>query len=234
MPEKELKPLKLETPEKFKDFLRVLWDELYWANFYYDIFKEAGRLCKECEEAVKFSPVFWHFTLLAHCQSALVYLHRVYDQNKQSFNLHRFLLTVREEQEIFGSKAVRERRQGDPHANRLIRTIGALDPVQLDRDIEFSSNKNPKVENLNRWRDRVTFHKDERELFRTTPFEQEYPRPFAHIEELLRGGFEILNPYLQYFDTTRFDKGLRDWKDMKFVFEALMHHPDVVRMGRHS
>ena len=58
MPQNERKPLKLKTPEKFKGFLDVLWDELYWANFYYDIFKEAGRLCKDHEEAANFSPFF--------------------------------------------------------------------------------------------------------------------------------------------------------------------------------
>jgi hypothetical protein len=48
----DIKSLKLENPEKFARFLRVLWDELFWANFYYDIFKETSRLCKEHEQAV--------------------------------------------------------------------------------------------------------------------------------------------------------------------------------------
>ena len=106
MSKNELKPLKLVSPEEFKRFLNKLWDELYWANFYYDIFKQASRLCKEHEHAVKFSPVFWRSTLRAHCQTALVFLHRIYDQNRESFNLHRFLLTVRENREIFESAKV--------------------------------------------------------------------------------------------------------------------------------
>src|SRR5712691_9749785 len=101
MPEKKLAPLSLDSPGRFKDFLYVLWDELYWANFHYELFKKAERLCSESEEAVNFSPVFWHLTLRAHCQTALNFLHRVYDQNKQSFNLHRFLLTVRNNPKLF-------------------------------------------------------------------------------------------------------------------------------------
>jgi hypothetical protein len=228
---KELKPLKLETPEKFKSFLNVLWDELYWADFYCDIFKEVSRLCNEHKKAVNFSPHFWSFTMRAHCQTALVYLHRIYDQNKDSFNIHRFLLTVREHREIFNSTSVCKRRENDPHADCLIRAIGTLDPVQLDRDVEFSSNANPKVLNLNTWRDKVTFHKDEGELFRQKPFEDEHPLPFTDIDELLEGGFQILNRYSQYFDTQKYNRNnCREWKDMKFVFEALMHHPDVIRM----
>ncbi len=228
MPRNELKPLKVDTPEEFKRCLAVLWDELYWANFYYDIFKEAGRLCGEHKEGVNFSPIFWHFTLRAHCQTALVYLHRIYDQNGQSFNLHRFLLTVRDNPTLFSATEVRKRLAGNPDADDLIRAIGTLDPLQLDRDVEFSSNTNPQVANLNRWRDRVTFHKDERELFRQKPFEEEYPLPFAHIDALLDGGVHILNRYGQYFDTAQRSQGCRDWKDMKFVFEALTQHPAVM------
>ena len=229
MPETNLKALKLEDPAKFRDFLNVLWDELYWANFYYDIFREAGRLCKEHEEVFKLSPYFWHFTLRAHCQTALVYLHRIYDQNRESFNLHRFLLTVRDNPGVFCPAEVRKRLGGSPQAADLMQAIGMLDTIQLGRDIEFSSNENPKVANLNRWRNRVTFHKDERELFRQTPFEQEYPLPFSDIDELLEGGFGILNRYSQYFDAVQHSRGCREWKDMRFVFEALTHHLDVVR-----
>ena len=71
MSDKTLKSLELETPEKFGKFLRVLWDELYWANFYYDIFKEASRLCKEHDKAVKFSPYFWHFRASPGVHSSL-------------------------------------------------------------------------------------------------------------------------------------------------------------------
>ena len=228
-PEKKLPPLKLESPEKFRDFLRVLWDELYWANFYYDIFKEASNYCKQHEEAVNHSTTFWHFTLRAHCQTTLVHLHRIYDQNRESFNLHRFLLTVRDNKEIFDISEVRKRRIADPHAESLIQSIGTLDSAQLERDIEFSSETNAKVRNLKLWRDRVTFHKDERELFRAKPFEEENPLPFGDIDELLKKAFEMLNRYSQYFDTTVYSLGCREWKDMEFVFEALEHHPYLLR-----
>src|ERR1041385_3237475 len=156
MPKKTLKPLKLETPKKFADYLAVLWDELYWANWYYDIFKETGRLCHEHQGIFNQSPHFWHSTLRAHCQTALVYLHRVYDQNTESFCLHRFLLTVRENRQIFDPVEVRNRRTADLHADDLIQRIGSLDLRQLDQDIAFSSDANPKVANLKRWRDRMT------------------------------------------------------------------------------
>ena len=207
----------MNSPDKFRGFLRKLWDELYWANFHYEILKELSRLCSEHHRAANMSAVFWTYTLRAHYQTAMVYLHRIYDQNQESFNLHRFLLTVRENREIFDPTNVRNRRKNDPHAEYLIRAIGELDLVKLEQDICFSSNENEKVKNLNAWRDRVTFHNDERELFRLKPFEDDYPPP--DIELLIEKGFEILNRYSQYFDTTVHSKGCRDWKDMKFIFE---------------
>ncbi len=108
-------------------------------------------------------------------------------------------------------------------------SIGELDSTQLDLDIKYASLANPKVENLKRWRDRVTFHKDERELFREKPFEQEFPLTFGDIDELLSEAFKVLNRYSQYFDTTIYSTGCREWKDMNFVFEALEHHPAFVR-----
>src|ERR1017187_5735148 len=134
MPHKELKPLKMDSPDKFKGFIHKLWDELYWANFYHDILIEASQLCKEHEKAANFSKVFWSFTLQAHYQTAMVYLHRIYDQNRESFNLHRFLLTVRDHREIFDSAKVRKRRENDPHVDDLMRVIGQLDEATLKGD----------------------------------------------------------------------------------------------------
>lgn len=207
----------MDTPEKFRAYLRKLWDEVYWANFHYEILIELSRLCEENKQTANLSAVFWTYTLRAHYQTAMVYLHRIYDQNKESFNLHRFLLTVRENREMFDSANVRQRRQSDPHVESLMQAIGQLDLVQLDRDIRFSSNENEKVKTLNLWRDRVNFHNDERELFRQNRFEDEHPLPDVGL--LIDKGFEILNRYSQYFDTTIYSKGCRDWKDMKFVFE---------------
>jgi hypothetical protein len=226
MRKKQLRPLELTAPEQFAEFIRALWDELYWANVYYELFKEASRLWKLYEKGVRYSPFFWAYTLRAHCQTALVYLHRIYDQNEKSFSLHRFLFTVRDNPDIFDSTAVRNRRENDAHAEDLIPAIGPLDHSQLERDIEFCSDRNPKVLNLKTWRDRITFHKDERELFRQKRFEEDYPLPFTDIDELIEAGFEILNRYSQYFDTTIRSRGSREWKDMEFVFEALTHYPD--------
>jgi len=146
---KKLEPLKMDTPEKFRAYLRKLWDEVYWANFHYEILIELSRLCEENKQTANLSAVFWTYTLRAHYQTAMVYLHRIYDQNKESFNLHRFLLTVRENREMFDSANVRQRRQSDPHVESLMQAIGQLDLVQLDRDIRFSSNENEKVKTLN-------------------------------------------------------------------------------------
>ena len=222
MSKKELKPLKLASPEQFKDFFGTLFDELYWANFYFTMFKEAGRLCTKHQKAVRLSPAFWQLTMRAYCQTAMVYLHRIYDQNRDSFNLRRFLLTIRENQACFDPALVRKRRATDPHVDYLMLVLGRLDPSQLEQDIRYTSNANPKVANLNIWRDRVTFHKDERELSRQRPFEDDHPLPYADIEELLSGGFRILNRYSAWFDTTGFSSNYPDWREMEFVFEALL------------
>jgi hypothetical protein len=145
------------------------------------------------------------------------------------FNLHRFLLTVRNNKQIFDSIEIRKRRAADPHADDLIRAIGPFDLSQLDEDIKFSSEAN-----LKHWRDRVTFHKDERELFRQKPFEQEHPLPLADIDALLSEAYRVLNRYAQYFNTTQYSLGCREWKDMNYVFEALSHHPYTIRRRAES
>lgn len=224
MQKRQLSPLNLATYKQFAEFIRVLWDELYWADVYYGIFKEGSKLLKRYETAFNNARFFWHCTLQAHRQTALVYVHRLYDQNADSFNLHRFLLTIRNRPEIFDANAVRKRRAMDPHADRLIKSIGPIDIAQLERDIEFCSDKNPMVKILKTWRDRMTFHKDERELFRDTPFEKDYPLFLGDIDILIDRGFEILNRYSEYFDTTQPSRNPGEWKDMEFVFEVLARH----------
>jgi hypothetical protein len=224
-----MNPIKLRSPDEFQDLLCALWGEWFWANWYYDIHKEALRLCAENEEAFQMAPHFWDSTLRAHHQTALVYLHRIYDQNRQSFNVHRFLLTVKTNPGFFEANAVRGRLLGNPHVDSLLGAIGPLDPVQLDRDIKFSSLANPTIAKLKEWRDRVSFHKDETVVLKQKPLEHNHPLSPAEIEQLLNGGYEILNRYSQYFNTHRYTGGFKEWKDIKIVFEALMRHPDVVR-----
>ena len=43
--------------------------------------------------------------------------------------------------------------------------------------------------------------------------------PLPDIDLLIDEGFGILNRYSEYFDTTVYSKGCRDWKDMRFIFE---------------
>jgi hypothetical protein len=74
---KKLTPLKMDSPEKFRAFLHKLWDELYWANFHCEILKELSRLCEEHRQKANLSAVFWTYTLRAHYQTAMVYLHRI-------------------------------------------------------------------------------------------------------------------------------------------------------------
>jgi hypothetical protein len=121
MPRKPIKPLVLNSDVEFKEFLKHLWDELYWATTYYDLFKGLLQSCKENKTVFELSPHFWDYTLRAHYQTALVYLHRIYDQNQESFSLHRFLLTVREHHRLFDEPEVRKRRQHDPNAEDLIK-----------------------------------------------------------------------------------------------------------------
>jgi hypothetical protein len=224
MPNKKVKPIDLPSPEEFKRLIDALWDELYWGKYYYDMFTEVNRLCGEHEKAAKRSPYFWHFTQKALGQTALVYLHRVYDQNPSSFNLHRFLVTVRANHKIFDPVAVRERRKLDPAADSLISAIGSLNPADLERDIELASDDDPKVKNLNKWRNEVHSHTGARRLWSKQPFEQQNPLPYSDIEELFDRGFKMLNRYSEYFDTTFRTKGFKEWKDMKFVFDAIQKH----------
>jgi hypothetical protein len=77
------------------------------------------------------------------------------------------------------------------------------------------------VLNLKTWRDSMTFHKDEREPSRKKPFEEDYPLTPDDIEKLLDGGWTLLNRYSQYYDTALPSRGCHEWRDFKFLFEAL-------------
>ena len=111
---------------------------------------------------------------------------------------------------------------GDPHADLLLDSIGPRDPKQLILTLTIQATKrNPKVANLKKWRDRIHFDKDERELFKQKPFEEEFPLPYTDLKALLDRGFEILNRYSQNFNTTKYTSaGSRVGKILKFIFEA--------------
>ena len=217
--------LKLKSADDFEKLLKHVADDLFQAKVHYTVFSEIGRLAQAHIDELNFSPVFWQFTFRGHAELALVRVFRIYDQHPSGFHLLRLLQTVKGSDWLFSKAAFMSRLKNNEYAESLY--SGIPDKSQLEADIHFVSESNPRIKNLKKWRDEVFFHKAPRRLLSGSSFATDNPLPYAEVSALIEEGATLVNRYSSYFNAVHFGNDTHHWKDVDFVVEALTHHPFV-------
>lgn len=224
--------LKLKSADDFEKLLKHVADDLFQAKVHYTVFSEISRLAKTHHDEMDFAPVFWRFTFNSHAEAALVRVFRVYDQHPSGFHLLRLLQTVERSDWLFSKAAFLDRLKNNDEAENLYQ--GIPDKKQLDADISFVSEANPRIKTLKKWRDEIIFHKDPRHLLSDGSFASKNPLPYAEIASLIEEGARLVNRYSSYFNAVHFgnDTNGKGWKDVEFIFEALTHHPYIIEFRK--
>lgn len=220
--------LKFKSADEFEKLLKILADDLFLAKVHFTVFQEIGRFAQGHLDAMNFSPVFWPYTFRAHADVALMKVIRIYDQYPSGFHLLRLLRTVEANDWLFSKEAFLNRLKQNEYAESLYR--GIPDKKQLEADIHFVSESNPRIKTLKKWRDEIIFHRDPRHLLSGNSFETNNPLPHAEIANLIEDGACLLNRYSSHFNAVHFGNDTNGWKDVGFVLDALAHHPDVIQL----
>lgn len=175
-----------------------------------------------------YSPVFWQYTFRAHSDMTLMRVFRIYDQHPSGFHLLRLLRTVEGNDWLFSKEAFMSRVTNQEHAESLYE--GIPEKKQLEADIHFVSESNPRIKKLKKWRDEIVFHKNPRYLLSGRAFESDNPLPYAEVSNLIEEGARLVNRYSSHFNAVHYGNDTNGWKDVEFIFQALTHHPYVVEL----
>lgn len=203
--------------------VEYLATQLGIANTHLYIFRklrdaQAGELRRELHKSLD----FWHYTINAHIQAAIVHLCRVYDQQADHPRA-RAIHLLRLLEEISHSK------------------LTIAEKVQLQADLKFLQRANrkagtspaPVVAKLRVWRNNLIAHRNyDLAILGIDDFLKQYPVDLEEIQGLIDRGFEILDRWKRYYehqsDLQRLAGG-RD--DYAFVLRALRQSLQQARAG---
>ena len=163
---------------------------------------------------------FWHYTRLAHRQTALSCLARVFDQEHNSLHMHSFLEVIRDHLHLFSKEGITRRRPDDPFVKMMSPEDAKPDPEQLARDIDSCSTLDPEIKALNRFRNNLLAHRGAA-LTRQDDSEKLPPLLVKQVERLLDRAKTLLNRYNFMFDNSGYSMVPYGHGDLVKVFDAV-------------
>lgn len=142
---------------------------------------------------------FWHYTLNAHIQAAMVHLCRLYDSHGETLHLIQFLKEISD------------------------RCLLPQELRQKKTDLAFLQKPDPSVAKLRKWRNKLIAHSDYNlAIYGHDNFLQCNPVTLAEIQGLVDFGFDLLERWKQHYqcksDLPRFASGKDDYQ---FVLQSL-------------
>jgi hypothetical protein len=178
----------------------------------------------EYDREMNESNTFWYLTFIAHRNSVLSHLCRLYDKDSAALSLGRFLLTVKANSPLFSETAFRERLKHNPHVDTLA-DARTIDESELAKELASVSDKDPLVSRLLDLRNTVISHTAADEVRKGA---DQVWLPIQDIETLLGRARAITSKYSLLYRASMYGgiAGADDYKaTLRCVRKALKSHP---------
>jgi len=188
------------TQTDFDKLTDALAFESQYAVVDYRMYNDLAKAAEENEIVVNQSRAFWTTTIAAHLNSAILRLCRIYDHQVSAMSLLKWLTLIKQ-----NPKWLRE-----PAA-----------PSQLEEDIKYASNGNPKVVNLTKYRGHVVAHLGQNYVLDIRNTRGSFKLTYGDLEELVENGLKIVNRYGALYKGHTWSANMVGADDYKFVFEEL-------------
>lgn len=227
MSKKGTEPIKSNTPKALRDVketefaalvrglaLDVVDAHIHWGQM---ILLEKQIRARPYVSAQAYT--FWHYTRVAHRQTALACLARVFDQEPSSLHMCSFLEVIRDHLHLFNKEGIKRRRPDDPLVKMMTPEAAKPDPEQLARDIDSCSTLDPDIKALNRFRNNLLSHRGAK-LTRQDEVEKLPSLLVEQVERLLDRAKTLLNRYNFMFDNSGYSVVPYGHGDLVKVFDA--------------
>jgi hypothetical protein len=168
---------------------------------------------------------FFTFTQKAHLDDALLTLSRIFDRNKTSLTIWKFLSFAEENIAIFSSQAFIQRMKREPDYEKYwknkINSHKQITIQEIDEDKDKLNKLNQILDNLTAWRRKVLAHLDRQFLLSGGIITNEHPLQIQQLHEIIETIFKILDRYLGAFDSSSDDEEISGEDDIQFVMDCL-------------
>jgi hypothetical protein len=176
-----MEEIRVKSEEEFKRLCKRIDEEASAGADHLHLLNGLDEARKEYYLEMNESNTFWYLTFIAHQDTVLSHLCRLYDQYGGALSLGRFLLTVKANQNLFTEQAFKERLKGNPHVDTLAEGRG-IDNAALDTEIASVTVSDGLVSKLMQVRNTRISHTGADEVRKDTP---QVWLPVTDIEALL-------------------------------------------------
>ncbi|MEK7676125.1 MAG: hypothetical protein AAB676_09870, partial [Verrucomicrobiota bacterium] len=191
------KPIRISGESDFEKLLKRLSDDIVFAPAFLRIDKQLGELFERYRDEVNQTEFFWAMVATAVCETGLLRLARIYDQEEKALSLRALLVTIEANKHLFDGSAVKKR-VNPSFAQSIVPGSHLPDPKSLRQDLALVSSSDPLVNKIVIWRNNFGAHTSSKQTIQrnlpdgTLPTQDE---AFA----LCNRAFDVFNRYTSLF-----------------------------------
>lgn len=168
------------------------------------------------------SRTFWHLTLSAHAETAVMHLCRVFDQEQSALHLLSWLKIIQANLQIFEAEKFKIRLAGNAFVDSLAQDIRRPDTATLDADIAGCSDSDVLVKKLMVHRNNVVAHQSAKLAVSSKELPIELALTVEDLEALLSRAHTVLNRYCHLFSAETYSVSMIGRDDFKFIFSSVV------------
>ena len=218
------KTISVQDDIEFNALVQALARDVVDAHIYWDQHNALQAQLEKWPEVQTEGWPFWYYAQQAHQRTALTCLARVFDQEQNSLHLRAWLISIRDHLHLFGKDAVKLRRPGDPFVQWQPEDA-VPDPIQLNKDIDLCSMRDPDVAALIVYRNTVLAHRGAK-LSKQGVTAKLPELHYEQIQQLLARARDILNRYNYMFDASFFSMTPLGHDAVERIFEGMQRDLD--------
>ena len=204
---------------QFKGLLKALYDDLLNARHHFKLYRNLNEALHDYEKEINQCVAFWALTLSAHKQTSILNLCRAYDCQRNASSLGQLIQIIQENVELFDIQKFRDRLKHNPYVDSLSQTAREPSKQQLEKDLQFVSEKNPLVKRLIILRSNVVAHTSTSRIVKSK--NDLDPLTWEEVEELIEQGIRIVNSYSSLFEASTYASTLLGEDDYKTVLQQI-------------
>lgn len=213
--------VKIKDAEEFQRLLDALARDVVDAHIHFHLYRDLSNSLSDHDLVVAQSQNFWSLTLQAHFDTCIHRLSIAFDQEKSSLHLRSWLLTIKENLNIFDENNFRERLRDNPFVESLADDPRRPNEAELEADIASCTTNDPLVKTLMIRRGSKIAHRSAKNVVAAKDVGDTHPLTYGDVEALLDRAIGLLNKYSRLFAANTFSTQIVGHDDYRYIIESV-------------
>ena len=201
--------------------ITALSNDVVTANIHWRMYNDLVEALHKYPLVQAQSNTFWHYTLQAHAETAIIHLCRVFDKREKGLNLLEWLRTIQKNLNLFETTEFKKRLADNAFVDNLANDVRRPDRSTLDADIKNCAPNDPLIKKLMFYRNNFFAHKNTDIAIGNQPVQEEQLPSNEDISALLERAITTFNRYSNFFQAVTYSTSVIGKDDYKLIFSCV-------------